>query len=182
MITEDFKTIIMEDIKKCEEGINSGNKIRMTELHGTLLSKYAKIIDGFGENLKSLFYDDNGKYVKQNLETMRQKLVLFQAMEYRNSYSTVAGDSNVTINNTNNMDVALNITFSDAKERVENMTSLKEVEIQEILEKIDELESIINSSERKTKKWDNAKEIIKWMADKSVDVGLTLLPLLLKMN
>lgn len=80
------------------------------------------------------------------------------------------------------MEFTLNITFSEAKERVENMTSLKEDEIQDILERIDELESIINSSERKTKKWDNAKEIIKWIADKSVDVGLTLLPLLLKMN
>ena len=36
--------------------------------------------------------------------------------------------------------------------------------------------------ENNAKVWDNAKEIIKWMADKSVDVGLTLLPLLLKMN
>lgn len=64
----------------------------MTELHGTLLSKYARIIDGFSDNLHSLFYDEHGKYVKQNLETMRQKLVLFQAMEYRNNYSTVAGE------------------------------------------------------------------------------------------
>lgn len=181
MIADEFKVIITEDINKCEEIIKSGNKAVMNELHDTLLSKYAKIIDGFGENLHSLFYDNYGTYVKQNLETMRQKLVLFQAMEYRNRYSTVAGDGNVTINNNNNMDVILNITFSDAKERVENMTSLTEDEIQEVLTKIDELESIINSSERKTKKWNNAKEIIKWMADKSVDIGLTLLPLLLKL-
>ena len=180
MVTEDFKIIISEDIKKCEDAINRGNKTEMNKLHGTLLSKYAKIIDGFDENLKNLFYDEHGQYVKQNLEIMRQKIVLFRAMEYTNSYSLDAGRSNITINN--NMDVVLKITFSEAKNRVENMTGLKEKEIQEVLEKIDELESIINSAERKTKKWDNAKEIIKWMADKSVDVGLTLLPLLLKMN
>ena len=49
-------------------------------------------------------------------------------------------------------------------------------------QKIDELEKIFNSSDRKTKKWEKAKEIIKWVADKGIDVGLTLLPLILKLG
>ena len=48
--------------------------------------------------------------------------------------------------------------------------------------KISELERIINSSDRKTKKWENAKGIIKWIADKGVDVGIALLPLLLQLK
>ena len=62
------------------------------------------------------------------------------------------------------------------------MSALKETEIHEILGKIDELEAIVNSTERKTKKWENAKEIIKWAADKSVDVGIALLPLIMKIG
>ena len=47
---------------------------------------------------------------------------------------------------------------------------------------IDELEEIVKSSERRSKKWENAKKIIKWIADKGVDVGIALLPLLLQIK
>lgn len=180
-MTDDFKKIIDEDIAKCEEAITNNNTNGLVELHRTLISKYGKIIDGFKTDLLNLFYDNDGKYVKRNLETMRQKLVLFKAMDYKNSY---AKDENtgITVNNTNQISTTFNISFPEAKKQVENMTSLKDEEIDEIHAKIDELEKIINSSDRKTKKWDRAKEIIKWVADKGVDVGLTLLPLVLKLE
>ena len=53
-------------------------------------------------------------------------------------------------------------------------------ELRDILKKVEELEVIVQSQDRRTKKWENAKEIIKWVADKGVDVGIALLPLLLK--
>ena len=62
------------------------------------------------------------------------------------------------------------------------MTSLKDSDIDEILEKINELERIVKSTDRKSKKWANAGEIIKWIADKGIDVGLTLLPLLMQIG
>ena len=73
-------------------------------------------------------------------------------------------------------------SFSEVKNKVENMTSLPDSEIEEILSKITELEDIVNSSERKSKKWSKATDIIKWVADKGIDVGLTLLPLILKLG
>ena len=62
------------------------------------------------------------------------------------------------------------------------MTSLTESELRDILQKVDELEMIVQSQDRKTKKWEDAKEIIKWVAEKGVDVGIALLPLLLKIQ
>ena len=62
------------------------------------------------------------------------------------------------------------------------MSALPDVEIREILSRIDELEAIVKSSERRSKKWENAKEIIKWIAYKGVDVGIALLPLLLQIK
>ena len=73
-------------------------------------------------------------------------------------------------------------SFSEVKNKVENMTSLTDSEIEEILSKITELKDIVNSSERKSKKWSKATDIIKWVADKGIDVGLTLLPLILKLG
>jgi len=48
--------------------------------------------------------------------------------------------------------------------------------------KINELEKIVKSPDRKSKKWENAKGIVKWIADKGVDVGIALLPLLLQIK
>jgi predicted nucleotidyltransferase len=62
------------------------------------------------------------------------------------------------------------------------MSALPETEIDEILRKIDEIEDIVHSSDRRAKKWENAKNIIKWIADKGVDVGIALLPLLLQIK
>ncbi|MBQ7288182.1 MAG: hypothetical protein IJW78_00465 [Clostridia bacterium] len=180
-MTEEFKIIIDDDIKKCEDEIINGNKQSRGKLHGILVSKYCSIIDGFEDGLHSLFYDNDGTYRKENLERMKEKLLLFKAMDYKNSY---AKDENtgITVNNTNQFSATLNISFAEAKKQVEAMTSLRDEEIDEIHSKIDELEKIVASSDRKTKKWDKAKEIIKWIADKGIDVGLTLLPLVLKLG
>ena len=178
---DEFEQIIEEDIKKCDEEIKNGNKESRGKLHGILIAKYRPIIDGFDDGLHSLICDNDGTYRKDNLERMKQKLLLFKAMDYKNIYAK-AGSNTINVHNTNTLSPVFNITFSEAKQKVENMTSLKDEEIDEIHAKIDELEQIVNSSDRKTKKWEKAKDIIKWVADKGIDVGITLLPLILKLG
>lgn len=80
VVSEELIEIIDSDIKTCELAIQRGNKDELWEVHSRLVSKYSNIIDGFAKNLQSLFYDESGNIKKQNLETMRQKLVLFKAM------------------------------------------------------------------------------------------------------
>lgn len=179
-ITEDFKKYIDEDIAKCEETIKKCIKTDMKDLHANLISKYGSIIDGFSKDLRDLFYDNDGYITKCNLETMKQKLQLFKSMGYANIYAKQ--DTGVTFNNTNQLTANINITFSEVREKIENMSALQDSEIEEILSKIEELEEIVQSSERKTKKWEKAKGIIKWVADKGVDVGISLLPLILKIG
>lgn len=180
MVSKEFMAIIDEDISKCTSEIEKGDKKSRGELHSRLISKYGKIIDGFSNDLSTLFYDDTGEVRKKNLETMRQKLELFKAMGYENKYSD--HDKAVVFNNSNEIKVKFNLSFSEARNSVEEMTSLNEDEISEIISKIDELEKIVNSKERKTQKWARAKNIIKWVADKGVDVGITLLPLIMKIG
>lgn len=177
----EFKKIIDEDIKKCEEQLKNGNKESWDIWYCTLISKYGKIIDGFKDDLLRLTYDDTGEKRKNNIEIMRQKLVLFKAMGYENSYAQKSS-GDITFNNSNHMEATINVNFTEVKKQIENMTSLKDEEIDEIHNKIDELEKIVNSSERKTKKWDMAKNIIKWIADKGVDVGIALLPLIMQIG
>ena len=73
-------------------------------------------------------------------------------------------------------------TLEKARETVNLMTSLPDEDIEEIQKRINELEKIVNSKESKSKKWSKAKDIIKWVADKGVDVGIALLPLVLKIS
>ena len=74
------------------------------------------------------------------------------------------------------------MSFNMARETINSMTALTNEEIEEIQNRIDEIEEIVNSKETKSKKWSKAKEIIKWIADKGVDVGIALLPLILKIG
>ena len=179
-MTEEFKKIIDEDIEICEKFQTGECWSHIEDFHKLLRSKYAKIIDGFEDGLYDTFYDSHHTAKKANIETMRQKLLLFKAMGYKNVYAV--SENGITVNNNNQMTATINLTFNEAKEKIENMTSLKDSEIEEIHEKIDELEKIINSSERKTKKWDKAKGIINWLATKGVDVAMTIIPLLLKLG
>lgn len=65
-------------------------------------------------------------------------------------------------------------------EQIESITPKQEAN--EILGRISELEQIITLSENRDEKWKAAKEILKWTADKGVDVAIALLPLFLKLG
>ena len=91
---------------------------------------------------------------------------------------------NITINktNTNENHNSFDMSFNMARETINSMTALTNEEIEEIQKRINELEEIVSSKDSKSKKWSKVKEIIKWIADKGVDVGIALLPLVLKIS
>ncbi len=181
-MTSQFKKIIDDDIAKGKEIVEKRDKQNCKSLHAMLISKYTPIIEAFDDNLHSLFYDETMEKCLENISIMVSKLELFKAMEYQNINAKMERGVTINNNNTNTNSIELNTNFEQAKKEIENMTALTDKDVIEILSKLDELESIIRSDDRKTKKWDNAKGIVKWIADKGVDVAMTFLPLLLKIN
>jgi len=137
VVSEEFKKIIDEDIEKCEKVLQEDLLEERKVLHKALTSKYGNIIDGFKKDLYDLFYDDNGAKRKENIEIMRQKLLLFKSMGYQNLYAKT-NEGSITFNNTNKLESTVNISFANTKSTIENMSALKESEIREILEKIDD--------------------------------------------
>ncbi len=126
-------------------------------------------------------YPDN---YKKNLIIIKSKLMLL--LPAKGNQSSTNG-VNVHIHNdntssaTNTVKMEINISYSDVKKQVEAMEdSIGYDEVLLIKAKIDELEKIIESSARRSEKWNKAKAIGKWIFDKSVDVGIAMLPLLLK--
>ena len=62
------------------------------------------------------------------------------------------------------------------------MTGLSESETDETLARVNEIQNIVNQNESRKAKWQKVKPILNWLADKSVDVGCALLPLILKIG
>lgn len=180
MMTDDFKKIIEEDIVNCNEQIENGSPETRYELMRKLTSKYDSIITDFSKGLHDTWYDDKGTQKLKNIKILKEKLLLFKAMDYRNSFDKSTPQVEIHNSNTNSNIIDINISFDEARQTVENMSALTDSEIEEILHKINDLEKIVQSKDRKSKKWENSKEIIKWIADKGVDVGIALLPLLLQ--
>ena len=72
--------------------------------------------------------------------------------------------------------------FESVRSHLEADTSLSDEQTIEAKQKIDEIEAVVKSNDSKKNKWKKLKPVLLWLADKSVDVGTALLPLLLKIQ
>jgi len=176
----EFIKMVKEDILRIEEALNTNSGIM--DLLYELVGKYSKVSNNFPAiEMNPLLFKMHSYIPKQYLREIQGFLKAYELndCEDYNFDKLKSNEINITTNISNRLEIC---TFSEVKNDIENMTSLPDTEIEDILSKIEELEGIINSTDRKSKKWENAKCIIKWIADKGVDVGLTLLPLLLKIQ
>lgn len=190
----DFKVMYEEDLESLKNAISdSANKetpeFAKLQLYKDVTAKYhpyiPKLSDGLYFYISSqAFYDDvSGDSLFHNLRQVYNKMLSFKALGFPSLQETIPqGAPMVQITNTNENKIDINISFNDVRRKIENMSALPDAEIEEILHKIDELEKIVKSSDRKSKKWENEKGVIKWIADKGVDVGIALLPLLLQIK
>lgn len=187
-----FKEMITDDIEQLKKAIND-NVISEEEkeaLYMSVTAKYHPYIpqlgDGLYEYIPDLgFYDEvSGSSLEHNLRTVYNKLLTFRSLncpglgaEVTKTPSTV-----VNISNSNKNSNSITVSFDAVRDSINSMTSLPYEDIEEIQNKINQIEEIVESKDSKSKKWSSAKEIIKWIADKGVDVGIALLPLLLKIS
>ncbi len=192
---EDFKTeftkMVDKDIERCASYLN-GERDEETgkDLHLEMITKYPTYITNFGLSL----YNYSAEFgfnpecfsfdaMISNLKVIKNKLIAYKSFGYRNGRTT---NDNKSINIENNLmanqSQNIIISFETAKKKIENMTALSDDETKEAMEKIDELKNIIDGRDNKKSKWQKIKPILVWLANKSVDVGMTLLPLLLKVE
>ncbi|MDD4494988.1 MAG: hypothetical protein PHV32_11715 [Eubacteriales bacterium] len=133
-------------------------------------------------NMMSFLRDNQPVYLKQlgeNLEMMKAKLETYR-FQVNAVPNLMPPSTNVTVKVDNNINV--NITFDQVRIQVEDMTSLTAAQTQEVIDKINEIEAAVTSKDSKKTKWENMKPVLSWLAEKSVDVGAVLLPLLLKIQ
>ena len=185
-----FLEMIDTDIKKIDETIATGySQQALLALHKEIDGKYQSCIANWYQGLNAMrclpngqlyleyAYIDNCKEIIENLNMWKAKLEVYRyGMNATASPEVPTTNVNVTTN------VNLSITFEQVRSQIEDMTSLTDEETKEIKAQIDKLEEIVNSKDKKKTKWEKAKSILIWLADKSFDVGMALLPLLLKIQ
>lgn len=184
MKKRDFIQMVSDDIKRCDEVLSSGQDV--ISLLYELTGKYSKVSNNFPNiEMNPLLFKMHSNVPKEDIRAIHGFLLAYllnDCEDYRFENTKETGINvitNITNSNENNVRIE---SFLEVKHKVENMTALPDSEIEEILSKINELENIVKSNDRKSKKWSKAAEIIKWVADKGIDVGLTLLPLILKIG
>lgn len=191
-----FKSMYSEDLARLDQVVNvTDGKLREEDkkkLYREVTAKYHLYIPRLGEGLDGFaaefgYFDDvSGNSLEDNLAKIYYKMTVYQSLGFPGLTETVATSgpliSITTKNenhNTNENRNTMSVSFDDVRRKIDDMTSLPYEEMEEIHAKIDALEEIIKSEDGKSKKWSRAKDIIKWIADKGVDVGIALLPLLL---
>ena len=181
---------IRSDILKIDAIAMVDDQANVLELHRYLDGKYQYCIADWGKSMWGFTAGIGFAYdvldidsLKENLSMMKPKLEAF--MHGWNANSNTARqmpantpDVNVTVNN----NVTVNITFEQVRAKIEDMTSLTDEQTQEALDKVSEIESVVKGDGSKKSKWEKIKPILTWLADKSFDVAMTILPLLLKVQ
>lgn len=191
-LSTDFSRMVDEDIQKCilfEKNSHSYQEKKLLFIE--LVSKYSAHIAGLGDGLvgynpasnRYIFEYPEESDLKDNIIAIKFKLIAFKNNDYRNTKSI---DDNPNLHVTNTLTAtqsqSITISFEDVKRKIRDMTGLTEKETENTLAKIDEIKAIVEKNEPKKTKWKKLKPILVWLADKSVDVGCALLPLILKIG
>lgn len=181
--------LILRDVETINNAISEKKIDEYESVHMMMDGKYGAYVPDWGKGMYGYNPDFGFNYeyigessLEHNLTLMSSKLQGYAlGLETpKKTSNRPINEVNVSVVNTNEVNVSL--SFEQARERVQDMTSLTDEQTQEILDKITELEEIINSKDKKKTKWEKAKSVLVWLADKSFDVGMTLLPLLLKIQ
>ncbi len=182
----EFLQMVESDINIINENLTMEfpNESIFKMLHKEIDGKYQACIKDWGISMYGWNVQFGFSYryldvesLMHNLETMKAKLTAFK-YQVNAIPNMMPPNTNVTVKVDNTINVQ--ITFESIRTQIADNTSLTEDQSQEAQNKIDEIEKLVKSSGNKKTKWEKAKPILLWLADKSVDVGAALLPLLLK--
>lgn len=182
-----IKRDIEQDINLIKETLQKEIYDKMIEIHKLMDGKYQARINKWG--LSQYEWSDkfgfnydymNKEEVQENLKNMIGKLE-----GYKQDLDLIVNErinsnnpNNIKIynsNNNNNSNINI-VDFNNVALKIKNNESLTEEQTKEALEIFEELKTIYKSKDNKKAKWNKVKKILIWLADKSVDLGISFLP------
>ena len=185
----DREKAIKWDKQKIDEVLKSDDTEKMRTVHIEIDGKYGAYVPDWNKGMLGYFEDFGFDHsalsaasLTNNLSLMKSKLEGYALGLEKPTHKVYSPSNSVNVNVSNTNEINITISFEEARQQIEDMTSLTDKETEEILAKIAEIEEIINSKDKKKAKWEKAKGVLVWLADKSFDVGMALLPLLLQIR
>ena len=183
---KEFLDMVCADIKRIEES-NSLSSNEQLKLHRQIDGRYQACIKDWylglwaanaeGTHLAYHLLQDRPRSVQENLEMMKSKLESFQ---YQANAIKLPEIPQTQVNVTTN--VMVNLSFEEARQKVEDMTALNQEQTDEVIEKIDELEAISKEDISRKKKWEKVKPILAFALDKGADIATAIMALVLQMK
>ena len=180
---------VKADKKRIDQALSSNDETTLRAIHMDIDGKYGAYIPDWGKSMYAYGEELGFNYewlskdsLIHNLALMKSRIEGYALGFERQTNSTYAPNNNVNVNVSNNNEVNISISFEEVRKQIEDMTSLTEAQTKEALDKVSEIESVVNGTESKKTKWEKIKPILTWLADKSFDVAMTILPLLLKVQ
>ncbi len=169
------------DINRCEEIINAGDEATATKEAIRLVIAYGSYLP----NLKERFDFETGGYdytasCIEDIRLIQGALKIFKANGCELPKLIQGRSPLVELNNNNSIQNYINISFDEVRKNIASSGILPQEEIDDILERINELEEISQGSDTRNKKWSKMKGLLSWLGDKGVDVAVQFLPLILK--
>lgn len=185
---EEQDRIIRIDIDNISTAVETDDENKLRELHVYLDGKYSSYIPNWG--MSTYGYNNQFGYSYEFLDksSLIHNLSVFKAKlsGYLCDFATIKQSSSpmnsVNVNVSNSNEIVVNISFDDARKRIDEMPGLDDTATEEIKGKINELENISNENVPKKKKWEKVKPILAFALDKGADVAITIMVLILQMK
>ena len=183
---------ILDDIEEIECIIPSGIESRF-ECVSRIYHSYCAIMD-FDDGIKNAArYADGaglsaGEYseatpsmlkgLQLQLNRYAEKLCENKPLEEtKTPLIQVTNNPTISATAANNISIDISIEIENAIKQVEN-ACLPDAQEKEVLQKIQELKKIVESTESKKSKWTKIKDFFKWVAEQGIQVASIIVPLL----
>ena len=134
-------------------------------------------VEALEEDLKTSLADL--KELKKEAENGELEDLLLKAKQEEDVEKTMV-NVNINNSNTNNNSISINFSIDEIKEVIEENSMIGEKEKEELLQKLEEIKDLQNSSKNKNEKWKIAKNILTFVVDKGADIAIMYIPQILK--
>ena len=174
-----------------EEGESTReNQLKMEEFIAKVYHSYCGVIS-FNEVVKAIatqhgvpglqVYKADGAILDGVISKLRQYADSFSNQKTENVQTQPQNVFNINntanANSTSILNAELSIVIETAKQQAED-AGLSDEQYENVMQKINELEEIAKSKESKGKRWQRAKEIMKWLVEQGIQVAAILVPVL----
>lgn len=184
-----FKKLIIKNKHEIDYAIETKDIAIMQKLIFELIASYVELIPRIKDDLMIYHTDD------MTVDAYKNDLVtIYKQVEFYAKHNTIIElpkmrskifnreEFNVYAHQSNGTSHALDLSkvFQQLHDKTMNNGHLTSEQIYEIVEKLDVLEKISNSSDPRPIKWHNTGPVIQWLSSTSVDTGLMFMPVIMR--